>query len=203
MVDLKDFEEIPVAVLADSQTLGGVIDCGIRPVAPGMTLLGRALTCECAPGDNLTLHKVITMAGPGDVIVVSGSGMDCSVLGEMMAVCCQVKGVAGAVIDGCVRDSAALAEMAFPVFARGRHPKGPSRSTMGTIGQAVECGGVVVETGDIIAADADGVVVIKPQEAEAVLAKAKDKLAKEAEWMKLLRAGHSTWELLNLQDWNK
>lgn len=199
-MDLKDFEKIPVAVLADSQTLGGVIDRGIRPVAPGMTLLGRALTCECAPGDNLTLHKAITLSQQGDVLVVSGSGMDCSVLGEMMAVCCQVKGVAGAVIDGCVRDSAALAEMAFPVFARGRHPKGPSRSTMGTIGQAVECGGVVVETGDIVAADADGVVVIKPQEAETVRKKAKAKLDREAELLPLLRAGHSTWELLHLQD---
>ena len=198
MVDLKDFAEIPVAVLADSQTLGGVMDSGIRPVAPGMTLLGRALTCRCMPGDNLTLHKALTVAGPGDVPVVSGSGMDCSVLGEMMAVYCQTKSVAGVVIDGCVRDSAALAEMAFPVFARGMHPKGPSRSAMGAIGEAVECGGVAVETGDIIAADADGVVVIKSQEAEAVLTKAKDKLSKEAEWMKLLKAGHSTWELLNL-----
>lgn len=200
-MDVKTFAGIPTAVLADSQVLGGVMDAGIRPLKENMALLGRALTCRCVPGDNLTLHKAITLAQPGDVLLVDCGGcMDCSVLGEMMAICCQVKGVAGVVIDGCVRDSIALAEMEFPVFIRGIHPKGPTRNLMGTIGEAVECGGVVVEAGDVVAADADGVVVIKSQEAETVLKKAKAKLDREAELLPLLRAGHTTWELFELQE---
>ena len=198
---LHSFQGIPTAVLADSQTMGGVMDCGIRPLSQDMVLLGRALTCQCVPGDNLALHKAITQAQPGDVLVVScGGRMDCSVLGEMMAICCQGNDVAGVVIDGCVRDSLALVKMNFPTFCRGIHPKGPKREAMGTIGGAVVCGGVTVETGDIIAADADGVVVIKPQEAAAVLEKANAKLQKEAELLPLLRSGHTTWELFGLKD---
>lgn len=198
---LISFRGIPTEILADSQTLGGVMDGGIRPLERNMVLLGRALTCGCVTGDNLSLHKAITLAQPGDVLVVScGGSMDCSFLGEMMAICCQVKGVAGVVIDGCVRDGLKLAEMEFPTFVRGVHPKGPRREKMGTVGERILCGGVSVETGDIIAADACGVVVIKPREAQAVLKKAKAKLAREEEMLQLLKVGHTTWELFGLKE---
>lgn len=198
---LNSFRGIPTEVLADSLMLGGVMDAGIRPLERNMVLLGQALTCGCVPGDNLSLHKAITLAQPGDVLVVSCGGcMDHSVLGEMMAICCQAKGVAGVIIDGCVRDSLKLVDMGFPTFVRGIHPKGPRREDMGTVGASVVCGGVPVDTGDIVVADAGGVVVIKPQEAETVLEKAKAKLVRETEMLPLLKAGHTTWELFGLKE---
>lgn len=193
------FKNIPTAVISDSQAVSGAMDAGIRPLGRSMTLAGTALTCACAPGDNLTLHKAITRAQPGDVLVVSAT-MDCSMLGELMALCCQKRGIAGLVIDGCVRDSLELTEMGFPVFCRGVHPKGPRRQIPGTVGCPVLCGGVTVHSGDLIFADADGVVAVAPRQGEEVLAKAKAKLAREEELRSGIEAGHTTWELFGLTE---
>lgn len=191
------FKNIPAAVVSDSQVRSGAMDAGIRALDAAMTVVGRALTCACAPGDNLMLHKAVAQAQPGDVLVVSAT-MDCSMLGELMALCCQKRGVAGLVIDGCVRDSLDLIRMGFPVFCRGTHPKAPRRQIRGTLGCPVLCGGVTVCTGDLVVADADGVVAVRAGEEAEVLEKATAKLAREGELRAQLEAGRTTWELFGL-----
>jgi len=197
----QDFYGIPTGNIADSQNFRGVMDAGIQPLDRKMQMVGRALTVACAAGDNLTIHKAVLMAQPGDILVVSCGGyLNCGVFGEMLAISCRAKGIAGIVIDGSCRDSLELIEMNFPTYVRGVNPNGTIKETCGAVNGKILCGGVWVEGGDVIAADADGVVVIKPAEAEEVLRKAAAKKVRESELRPLLAAGQTTAELLGLMD---
>ena len=197
----QDFYGIPTGNIADSQNFRGVMDAGIQPLDRKMQMVGRALTVACAAGDNLTIHKAVLMAQPGDILVVSCGGyLNCGVFGEMLAISCQAKGIAGIVIDGSCRDSLELIEMNFPTYVRGVNPNGTIKETCGAVNGKILCGGVWVEGGDVIAADADGVVVIKPAEAEEVLKKAAAKKVRESELRPMLAAGQTTAELLGLMD---
>ena len=200
-MDISLFQGIPTGNIADSQGFRGVMDAGIQPLDRKMHVVGRALTCACAAGDNLTIHKAVVMAQPGDVLVVSCGGyLNCGVFGEMLAISCRAKGIAGIIIDGSCRDSLELIEMDFPTYVRGVNPNGTIKETCGAVNGKILCGGVWVNGGDIIAADADGVVVIKPDEAAEVLKKASAKKVRESELRPLLAAGKTTAELLGLID---
>lgn len=200
-MDISLFQGIPTGNIADSQGFRGVMDAGIQPLDRKMQVVGRALTCACAAGDNLTIHKAVVMAQPGDVLVVSCGGyLNCGVFGEMLAISCRAKGIAGIIIDGSCRDSLELIEMDFPTYVRGVNPNGTIKETCGAVNGKILCGGVWVNGGDIIAADADGVVVIKPDEAAEVLKKASAKKVRESELRPLLAAGKTTAELLGLID---
>ena len=197
----KDFQGIPTGNIADSQDFRGVMDAGIQPLDRKMQMVGRALTVACAAGDNLTIHKAVLMAQPGDVLVVSCGGyVNCGVFGEMLAISCQARGIAGIIIDGSCRDSLELIEMNFPTYVRGVNPNGTIKETCGAVNGKILCGGVWVESGDVIVADADGVVVVKPEEAPQVLKKAAAKKEREAQLGLLLAAGITTAELLGLMD---
>ncbi len=193
--------DIPTGNIADSQDFSGVMDAGIQPLDRNMRIAGPALTCACAAGDNLTIHKAVTLAKPGDVLVINcGGWMNSGVFGEMLAICCQTKGIAGVVIDGSCRDSLELIKMGFPTYSRGVNPNGTIKASCGQVNGSILCGGIWVEAGDYIVADADGVVVVKPQEAEQVLKKASAKKAREEQLRQLLRDGKTTAELLGLTE---
>ena len=121
------------ATLGEAWPQARVIDAPLCPLAPGMALAGRAVTVRCKPGDNLALHLAMAQAGAGDVLVVDyGGSCGSGPFGEIMALACQLRGIAGLVTDGAVRDSAQIAALGFPVFARGaEHPgdgeAGPGR----------------------------------------------------------------------------
>lgn len=198
---IEAFQGIPTGNIADNQGFRGVMDAGIQPLDRHMTVVGRALTCACAAGDNLTIHKAVLLAKPGDVLVVSCGGyLNAGVFGEMLAVSCRAKGIAGIIIDGSCRDSLELIEMNFPTYVRGVNPNGTIKETCGAVGGKVLCGGVWVEDGDIIVGDADGVVVVKAAEAEEVQKKASAKKAKEDILRPQFAAGKTTAELLGLMD---
>jgi len=197
----EKFKGIPTGNIADNQGFRGVMDAGIQPLDRHMSVAGRALTCACAAGDNLTIHKAVLMAQPGDVLVVSCGGyVNAGVFGEMLAVCCRARGIAGVIIDGSCRDSLELIEMGFPTYTRGVNPNGTIKETCGEVNGRILCGGVWVEGGDIIVGDADGVVVVKADEAETVLKLASAKKAKEDTLRPQFAAGKSTAELLGLMD---
>ena len=133
------------------------------------------------PGDNLYIHKALDDARPGDVIVVNGGGdQSRALIGDMIGIRARNLGIAGFVIDGAVRDADALAECGLPVFARSVTPAGPYKFGPGRLQLPVAIDGVVVSPGDIVVADADGVVVVRREEAEQVLAEAEKIEAKEA-----------------------
>jgi regulator of RNase E activity RraA len=159
-------------------------------------LAGCAFTVRVRAGDNLLLHKAIDMAGPGDVVVVDAQNeQSYAVTGELMILWLRRRGAAGIIVDGCVRDADALAALDFPVYATGVNPNGPLKEGGGEIGFPVMCGGLVVSPGDSLVGDADGVAVISPVDAPAVLAEAQAQNAKEAQIMRDIEnlAWDRTW----------
>lgn len=190
---VEQFKELPVANIADEMNRMSCLDARIRPVN-NIPLLGVAFTVKTRVGDNLMLHHAIDIAQPGDVIVVDGQGdLANSLIGENMMMWAERRNLAGMVLDAAIRDVESLRSMNFPVYAAGIQPNGPYKEGPGEINTPICCGGIVVNPGDIIVGDADGVVVIKALEAEAVLAKAKSKLQKEL----------ATREAINQGTWNR
>jgi len=176
---VEGFRGLPVANIADEMNRFFCVDARIKPYND-KPLLGPAFTVKTRTADNLMLHKALELAQPGDVIVVDAQGdLSNAITGEIMMTEAARNGVAGVVVDGAIRDSEALKELDMPVYAAGVTPKGPYKDGPGEINVPVSCGGIVVNPGDIVVGDADGIVIISPQDAPTILEKAKAKLEKE------------------------
>lgn len=143
-------------------------------------LLGTAITVKAPIGDNLFFHQALDMAQEGDVIVVDGgSGCNRSLAGEIMLRFACKKGIAGIVVDGCLRDLDGIEALDMPVYAKGVTPQGPFKFGPGEVNVPVACGGQVVFPGDILVGDRDGIVVIRRQDAQEVAQAAIAKKASE------------------------
>lgn len=194
------FAERSAATVHEAMGKRGSMPTRIKPIYPGMKVCGRALTVACPPGDNLAVHFAITKAAPGDVLVVStGSYYEAGPWGEILTVAAMTAGISGLVIDGTVRDGIAMNALGFPVFAAGLNMKGTQKMLPGRIGEPTVVAGVLVEPGDLVLGDDDGVVVVPWDEADAVLEAAVQRDAVEAEMLSQLRAGKTTVELLGLE----
>ena len=182
---VEEFRDMPVANIDDCMGRTAAMHCRIHPMNKG-SLVGTAFTIKVPEGDNLMFHKAMDMAQPGDVFIIdAGASPNRSIFGELMASYCRARGIAGIVVDGSIRDSEAIGEMTdFPVYAIGVTPNGPYKNGPGEINTPVSVGGIVVHPGDIIVGDADGVIVIYPEDAETVLAAVKAVKVKEAGIMK-------------------
>jgi regulator of RNase E activity RraA len=158
----------------------------------GGVMAGPALTVKTRPGDNLMVHKAIDMAEPGDVIVVDAGGdLTTAIIGELMSAHAETRGVAGMVINGAIRDSGALRAGRFPVYAAGVTHRGPYKDGPGEINVAIALDGMVIEPGDLVLGDDDGVLAVPFAAAEAVYAQAKAKHEAEEKQMAAIRAGKS------------
>ncbi len=139
-------------------------DCAVGSALMPMNaapLLGAAFTVTCPPGDNLMFHLALDLARPGDVVVVTGGDPQHALCGELMAAWARTRGLAGFVVDGCVRDREALSQLTdFPVYARGTAPAGPTGVGPGEINHPVAVCGVTVRPGDVLVGDGDGIAVI-------------------------------------------
>jgi 4-hydroxy-4-methyl-2-oxoglutarate aldolase len=188
---IRDFERVDAAtvaqaapyassILADVAGRRGALHGRIQPLSPSMRFAGPALTVELRPGDNLMIHAALAVAKPGDVIVVDGKGdLSSALMGEIMSQQAVALGVAAVVIDGAVRDSEAIRELGFPMFAAGLNPNGPTKSVAGRLNHPISIGGVTVKPGDLVVGDADGVTVIEREKAAAMLPLAAEKVAAE------------------------
>lgn len=188
---LERLRALPVSNISDNlQRSQGT---NLEPMHCSGRMVGTAFTVRTRPGDNLMVHKAIDMAAPGDVIVVdAGGALENAIIGELMAGWARKRGVAGFVIDGAIRDSEALAEGDFPVYAAGVTHRGPYKDGPGEINVPVSVGGMVVRPGDLVAGDPDGVVAIAPEDAEKVIAAAEAQHRKEQASMAAIEAG--TWD---------
>ena len=188
---LERLRALPVSNVSDNlQRSQGT---NLEPMHCSGRMVGTAFTVRTRPGDNLMVHKAIDMAAPGDVIVVdAGGALENAIIGELMAGWARKRGVAGFVIDGAIRDSEALAEGDFPVYAAGVTHRGPYKDGPGEINVPVSVGGMVVRPGDLVAGDPDGVVAIAPEDAEKVIAAAEAQHRKEQASMTAIEAG--TWD---------
>ena len=174
------FRDIPVANIDDCMNRTAAVDGAIRPVNR-TPLLGTAFTVQVAEGDNLMFHKAMDLAQPGDVIVIdAGGATNRAIFGSLMINYCKVRGIAGVIVDGAIRDYRELAELDFPVYAKGVTPNGPYKNGPGTIGKTISFGGKIVRPGDIIVGDEDGIIIIDPAQAEELYKAAQGVIAKEA-----------------------
>jgi 4-hydroxy-4-methyl-2-oxoglutarate aldolase len=193
---VAEFEAIPAAVLSDVAERGRTMDAAIGPIDPGTTIAGRARTVRASPGDNLAIHRAITFVEPGDVLVVDGEGYtETAYVGEIMCASCLAHGADGMVVDGAIRDREEVARMGFPLFSRGVHPAGPEKEFEGAVDVPVSCGGVVVEPGDLVVGDADGVVVVPADDAPSALVRARERLERETELLDRVRSGEYLYEI--------
>jgi 4-hydroxy-4-methyl-2-oxoglutarate aldolase len=168
---LQAFGNASSPQVADSMSRLGAMDVGIKPIWPSPRIIGAALTVWCHAGDNLMLHKAISLAMPGDIVVVNTQGnVTNSGFGELIATSAVKAGVRGVIVDGTVRDAEALQALKLPVYARGLCANGCNKDGPGEVGAIIACGGVAVRPGDIIIADRDGVAVV-PLEAGPEIAK--------------------------------
>lgn len=190
---VRQFADIPVANIGDNMNRICCMNSRVRPMntAP---LFGCAFTVKVRAGDNLLFHKAIDMAQPGDIIVIDAQNeQSYAIFGELMIMWLRRRGVTGVVVDGCIRDYDAISQMKeISVFATGITPNGPLKEGGGEINFPVMCGGLVVNPGDIIVGDSDGIVVVNPADAPDVLKKARAQNAKEAQAMKDIE--NLTWD---------
>lgn len=190
---------IPTSTIYEANGRSGNMHREIKPLVPGMRVAGPAFTVSCAPSDNLALHRALTEAPVGTVIVVSTSGAtNNSYAGAIIVAAARRRGAAGLIIDGLVRDVDEIRAMNLPVFSRGAGQASGNKEVSGDIQVTVECGGVPVSAGDAIIGDGDGVVCVSSRETEAVLRRALEREERERYIMAGLAAGRTTMQLLGL-----
>lgn len=170
---IEAYSTIPAANIGDARDRMGMVDGGIRALWAGAKAVGWARTVWVPAGDNLRLHDALERIEPGDILVVNGQGhTDRALMGELMAEKAKARGAVGIIADGALRDARDLEEIGFSAWARAVNPSGPYKNGPGQINVPVAIGGVVVEPGDLIVADDDGVIVVPAREAESTLPKA-------------------------------
>lgn len=185
---VERFRDIPTSNIGDQMNR---LYCmyGIQSMN-NRKMIGTAVTVKAPMGDNLMVGRALELAEPGDVLVIdSGGTMNRSTMGEMMFTYAQVRGLAGVVVDGCIRDIDGTRALNIPVFARGVTPQGPYKKGPGEINVPIACGGQAVLPGDIIAGDPDGVVVIHKEDAQYVVEEAIQKLDFETKKLASYRGG--------------
>ena len=197
---VNKYRTMSAATVHEASGRKGAVDCGIKPIARGVRICGPAFTVQCHPGDNLMLHKAIEKAQPGDVLVASVGGYyEAGYWGALMAISGMTKKLGGLAIDGCIRDSEEIIGMGFPVFCRGFCIRGTTKTGMGLINHPTLFGGVVVNPGDLILGDDDGMVVVGHTVCEAVLEKSIDRVEAEEKKSAQLQAGTTSVELNKLE----
>jgi regulator of RNase E activity RraA len=189
---VQKFRSLPVANVSDCMSRLTGAGPRLRPYHREGNLSGPAFTVKTRPGDNLIVHKALDIASPGDVVVVDAGGdLTNSIVGEIMITYAMNRGLAGLVINGSIRDSDAVRGLSFPVYAAGVTHRGPMRTGPGEIGRSIAFDGMVIEPGDLIIGDGDGVLCIPFNEMEEVYQAAAAKKKIEDQILKDLKAGGS------------
>ncbi|MBK4992224.1 RraA family protein [Pseudomonas sp. S37] len=186
---LELFRQVPSAIISDclGRNVGGL---GLRPFHGRGSMCGRALTVRVRPGDNLMTLAAIQMAKPGDILVVDGSGDQTrAIIGGIMRAMAIKAGISGIVVNGVLRDRDDWLDGLMPIFALGCVHRGPSTDGAGEINVPVSCAGLVVNPGDLVVGDSDGVVSIPVEQLESVHERCRQLLAREASIMKAIEEG--------------
>jgi 4-hydroxy-4-methyl-2-oxoglutarate aldolase len=198
-ITARTLRDLGAATLGESG--GRPMRARIRPAWHGATLAAPAFPVVCTPGDNLAIHVAVARAPEGHALVVTvGDTRELGYWGEVLTTGAEARGLAGLVIDGCVRDAAALAAHAFAVFSTGLALPGATKQAPGSIGAPAVVGDVEVSLGDWVVGDVDGVTVVPGDALEDVVMAGQGRAEKEDGFFEALRGGATTLELLDLDD---
>lgn len=190
-----------VATIAESQEKTNVMDPGIKSIQRGKSVSGVAVTVRCSDADNLMIHAAIEYCNKGDILVVSTmSETRCGYFGELMATACKRRGVAGFVIDGGVRDTKRLRDMEFPVWSRYVNVMGTSKNRPGWVNVPITAGNVLINPGDFVTADDDGIVVTRREDVNSVLDAAKARENREEATRKKIENGELSVDFYSLRE---
>lgn len=179
---VKAFEEIPTTCISDTMQGLNNMDSAIKPLKEEYRVAGRAYTVKMPVGDNTTILQAINEAKPGDVLVVDAKGDTYrTIAGDFILGLAQTLGIKGVITDGVIRDILGVKKLNYPVFCKGTTVAASAKAGWGEVNIPISCGGNSVNPGDIVVADADGVVVIPQEMEEEILEKAKEKLRQDEE----------------------
>ena len=198
---VESFKDVSAATAYEAAGRIGSVNPNIKPLKGDVRLLGTAMTVKCFPRDNLMLHKAIEIAEKGDIIVATtDSCSDFGYWGGLMSTSAVSRKIAGLVIDGCIRDSEEILEMGFPVFCRGTCIRGTTKKNLGLINHPIIFGDILINPGDLIIGDADGLVVIPRLDISKVLDASKKRIENEIDKEAKLKSGITSVELNNLDE---
>lgn len=198
---VKRLEAAGVATVHEAAGRTGLLQPYLRPIYPGARAAGTAVTVMCQPGDNLMVHLAVECCRPGDLLVVAVSSISTDgFIGELLATSLRAQGVTAVVIDAGVRDVSVLRDMDFPVWARAVSAQGTVKATPGAVNVPVVCAGQLIEPGDPVVADEDGIVRVPARSAAEVADRAEARVRYEARIKEKLASGEFGADLYGFRD---
>jgi 4-hydroxy-4-methyl-2-oxoglutarate aldolase len=197
----EELRRLGTATVYEASGREGLVDLGLEQVIAGSRAAGPARTVLCGQGDNLMVHAVMERVEPGDVLVLTMPKPEpVALVGELLATQAQRRGAAALLVDASVRDVEELRELGLPVWARWIRVRGADKAAVGTIDEPVELGGAEIRAGDTVVLDTDGVVVVRQERLEEVLAAARERAERELSKRARLSAGSLSYDLDGLRE---